>query len=320
MNQPDLPIDDPLLRVLRAHLHRQEQTLEVQPLAARILGQLDTDTVNQTGPVRRWKRSWLKWGFGLGTVGIAAAVLLVVCLLPSAELRAQQAIRQAEEALRLPVERCYLVEVGSEGDGGIQPPLPTRTMRLWAAGDRFRVEMTRGRFRWSWGRDADGAVWLTATPQRGLRIAPDEQGPGLLWMAELYAMRPETLLSQLLACCRLREDARPGSNYPRVIHAQPRAGVRQVWLRSAILELDAETKAVRKLTLKRTNQTDSSTTTVTFTLIDTRPVEHTRYELEGNLVEPFLIYDRDFQPQHRREMLSRWVGPQIDAWLKPAAK
>jgi hypothetical protein len=318
MSHPERPIDDPLLRVLRAHLERQEQTLDVEPLAARLLGRQASDP--RLEPARPLKRPWAKWSLGLGTVGIAAALLLVVFLMPSAEVRAEQAIRQAEEALRLPVERCYLVEVRPDGDGVGEDVLPTRTMRVWAAEDKFRVEMTRGTFRWSWGRDGDGVVWLTSNHQRGLRIAPDEQGPGLLWMAELYGLRPETLLSQILAHCRLREDARPGSNYPRVIHAEPRATARQVWLRSATLELDAETKAVRKLTLKRANKADGDTTTVTFTLIDTRPVEHARYGLEGNLVEPFHIYDRDVQPERRREILARWVGPHLDAWLKPVTK
>lgn len=318
MSHPERLTDDPLLRVLRAHLEQQEQTVDPEPLVVRILGKQATET--RPEPVRPSKRLWAKWGLGLGTVGIAAAVLLVVFLTPSAELRAEQAIREAEAALRLPVERCYLVEVRPDGDGIAEQVLPTRTMRVWAAEDKFRVEMSRGNFRWSWGRDADGVVWLTSNPQRGFRIAPDEQGPGLMWMAELYGLRPETLLSQILAHCRLREDPRPGSNYPRVIHAEPRATARQVWLRSATLELDADTKAVRKLTLKRTNKADGGTTTVTFTLIETRPVEHARYELEGNLVEPFQIFDRNFQPERRREILSRWVGPHVDAWLKPAAK
>lgn len=318
MSHPERPTDDPLLRVLRDHLDRQEQAVDVGPLAARILGR--QGTASRPEPVRLARRPWAKWGLGLGTAGIAAAVLLVVFLMPSAEVRAEHAIREAEAALRLPVERCYLVEVRPDGDGVGEDVLPTRTMRVWAAEDKFRVEMTRGNFRWSWGRDADGVVWLTSNPQRGLRIAPDEQGPGLLWMAELYGLRPETLLSQILAHCRLREDPRPGANYPRVIHAEPRAAARQVWLRSATLELDAETKAVRRLTLKRANKADGGTTTVTFTLIDTRPVEHARYGLEGNLVEPFQIYDLNIQPERRREILARWVGQHVDAWLKPAAK
>jgi hypothetical protein len=324
MSHPERPTDDPLLRVLRDHLDRQEQTVDVGPLAARILNTLpersgpELATPAQLSP--RPRRTWPAWTIGIGSLTLAASALLLLVFAPSAEVRAEQAIRQAEEALRLPVERCYLVEVRPDGDGMAEDVLPTRTMRVWAAEDKFRVEMTRGNFRWSWGRDADGVVWLTSNPRRGLRIVPDEQGPGLLWMAELYGLRPETLLSQILAHCRLREDPRPGSSYPRIIHAEPRATSRQVWLRSATLELDAETKAVRKLTLKRANKTDGGTTTVTFTLIDTRPVEHARYGLEGNLVEPFQIYDRDTQPERRREILARWVGSRVDAWLKPAAK
>jgi hypothetical protein len=318
MSHLERPANDPLLRVLRVHLEQQERSLDVEPLATRILGEQAAQT--RLEPVRPSKRTWAKWGLGLGTLGIAAALLQAVFLTPSVEVRAEQAVRQAADALRLPVERCYLVEVRPDGDGMAEEVLPTRTMRVWAAEDKFRVEMARGNLRWSWGRDADGVVWFTSNPHRGLRIAPDEQGPGLLWMAELYGLRPKTLLSQILAHCRLREDPRPGSHYPRVIHAEPRATARQGWLRSATLELDAETKGVRRLTLKRANKADGGTTTVTFTLIDTRPVEHARYGLEGNLVEPFQIYDRDFQPERRREILARWVGPRVDAWLKPVAK
>ena len=322
MNQPERTDDDPLLRVLANHLQRQEATVDVGPLAERILSARPSEA-SSPRPVQaptRLRRTWPAWTLGLGSLATAAAIVLMVLSVPSPELRAEQAVQAAQESLLLPVERCYLVEVRPDEDNPVEPALPTRTMRLWATGERFRVEMARANFRWSWGRDADGTVWLTANPQRGLRIAPNEQGPGLLWMAELYALRPETLLSQILAHCRLREDPRPASNFPRVIHAEPRTGARQAWLRSAILELDAETKAIRKLTLKRANKADGGTTTVTFTLIDTRPVDNARYQLEGNLVEPFQIYDRDFEPARRREILSRWVGPFVDSWLRPVAK
>ena len=322
MSHPERPPDDPLLRVLHDHLDKQERAIDAEPLAARILANRQTQLEHEPCQVRShrpMKRYWPVWAIGIGSLA-AAAVLLMVFLNPSAELRAEQAVREAEKALRLPVERCYLAEVRPDGDGVAEEVLPTRTMRVWAAGDKFRVEMTKGKFRWSWGRDADGTVWLTANPQRGLRIAPDEQGPALLWACELFGLRPESLLSHILAHCHLREESRPGSNFPRVIHAEPRAGARQVWLRSAILELDAETNAVRKLTLKRVNKIDGSNSTVTFTLIDTRPVDNARYQLEGNLVEPFQIFDRDFEPARRREVLSRWVGPNVDGWLRLVGK
>ena len=193
-------------------------------------------------------------------------------------------------------------------------------MRVWATADKFRVEMNRGNFRWAWGRDADGTVWLTSNPQRGVRIAPDEQGPALRWSCELFGLRSESLLSHILAHCRLKEDSRPGSNHPRVICAEPRSSSRQTWLRSAILELDSETRAIRKLTLKRQNRDGAGTSTVSFTLIDTRPVEDARYLLEGHLTKTSQVFDRDFEPERRREILARWVGQSVDTWLRPAPK
>ena len=90
-----------------------------------------------------------------------------------------------------------------------------------------------------------------------------------------------------------------------------------MWLRKAIVELDAESKAVLKLTLTCIHKNDGSTSVVTFTLMEVRPVEHSRYELEGNLTEPFQIYDRHCEPDRRRKILSRLVGPNVDAWLLP---
>jgi hypothetical protein len=325
MTTPESTADDPLMRVLQQHLEQQESSLNVDTLHSRILadsctGKRHEDDGKSSGATAGAKRLWPAWTVGASSVVIAASLLLGFVLMPSAELRAEQAVREAEAALRLPVERCYLVEV-RPGDGDApEEALPTRTMRVWAAADKFRVEMTRGNFRWAWGRDADGTVWLTSNPQRGVGIAPDEQGPALVWSCELFGLRPESLLSHIAAHFRVKEDSRPGSNYPRVIRAEPRPTARQTRLQSAVLELDPETKAIRCLTLNRQNRDGVGTSTVKFTLIDTRPVEDARYRLEGNLSEPFQVFDREFEPDRRREILSRWVGPNVDTWLRPAPK
>jgi hypothetical protein len=324
MSHPERPNDDPLLRLLRAHLERQEQSLDVEPLATRICKsrpeRFDPETTPQAQPSQRFRKTWPAWTIGIGSLALAASVLMLLVFTPSAELRAEQAIRQAEEALRLPVERCYLVEVRADGDGLGEEVLPTRTMRVWAAEDKFRVEMTRGNFHWIWGRDPDGTTWLVSNPQRGLRIFPEEQGPALQYACDLFGLRLESLLRTLQEHCHFHEEPRLSRSDPRIVHVTPRPSARQIWLRSAVLELDPETKVIRKLTLKRFNKMNDGTTISTFTLIDTRPIDHARYRLEGNLAEPFLIYDRDFEPNRRREILTRWVGPNVNAWIRSADK
>jgi len=318
MNTPEAPDDDPLLNAIGEHIKSKEKRLDTRSLAERLLNTSCRRPRRFPDSTRKWSRPGLT--LGLGATGLAAAVLSAILLSPSSEIRAESTVREAAARLQLPLERCYMVEVRAMGESEVEALAPARTMKIWAADGKFRVEMSRGNFRCAWGRDPDGTVWLTAHPQRGLRIAPDEQGPGLLWISELYGMRPETIISQILARCRLREGTRAGINDPRVIHAEPRALARQAWLRSATLELDPETKAIRKLSLTRSGNIDGSTTAATFTLIDTRPVDHSRYGLEGNLVEPYQIYDGDFQPGRRREIISRWTGARVDAWLKSPTK
>jgi len=319
MSHPENSHSDRLMELLRDHLERQERSLEVTGLAVRILAAVQRNTREGSNLHAAFKRPriWLVWTLGVGSLVLSACLLIWLVFMPSAEVQAEQAIRQAEEVFQLPLERHYLVEVRPENESGGEQTIPMRTMQMWATGDKFRTEVTRGSFRWVWGRDADGTVWVTWHSQRGLRIAPDEQGPALRWACELFSLRPEALLSHILAHCRLREDDSARRLHRRIIYAEPKPWSRQIWLRRAVVELDAETKSVLKLTLTRINKSDGSTAVVTFTLVDVRPVEHRRYELEGNLVEPFQIYDRHYEPDRRSKILSRLVGPNVDAWLLP---
>jgi hypothetical protein len=305
---PDRPADDPLLRVLREHIEKQEREQPVAPVAARVLA--EAPKAEQARPAPS-PRKWRALGFGTGALAVAATVLLFA-LLPAPEVRAERAVRDAEAALKLPVERCYLVEVQREGAPADEPISP-RTVRVWTAGDRFRVEVSRGPLRFVWGRDTDGAVWFVANPSRGIRLAPDEQGPGLQLACDLYGLHTETVLAEMRAHCQLKEDPRASSAAPRVIRAEPRIGARLLGFRSAVAELDPETSAIRKLALTRTALAGTATTT--FTLIDTRPMDEVRYKLEGHLIEPYQVFDRDTDPARRREILARWLGAQTDRWL-----
>jgi hypothetical protein len=310
------------MRLLRDHLEKQEKRLDVEALQARILAkcnpvQVPDEPSKSLAVTRRCRRKWPAWVLGVATTAVAATLLLVLVLVPSAEVRAEQAVREAEAALQLPIERCYLVEVQRNGPELPEEPLPTRTVKVWTTGNRFCVEVTRGNFHWFWGRDQDGSVWLVSSPHRGLRIAPEEQGPALLWACDLYGLRPETVLQEILARCRLQEDRDEKPCYRRVIRAEPRRWARQHWLRFAVLELDAETKAIHKLSLTRMVE-GKGTTTTTFTLIETRAADEARFRLEGHLRDLYQVYDREYNPAKRREILGRWVGPKIDHWLVAA--
>jgi hypothetical protein len=314
MNEPALPPDDPLTRLLADHFRRQEEATDPGPLLDRIRR---TTPAPAPRPVARPARRWLRWGAVLATSAAAAALLLAfVFLTQPSQARAEAALREARQTLSQPVERCYLVDIESD-TATAQEPLPPRTLRIWTAGDRFRVEVLRGNGRWCWGRDRDGAVWFSVGPHRGLRIEPDEIGPGLQRVCDLYGLKADTLLGDLLAHCELQEDRTSGP--VRSIRAVPHPGRGMRWLRSAVVELDRDTRAIRKLTLVRLDPGKGAITS-TFTLIETRPIDDTRYRLEGHLTEPFQVYDRKVNPAKRREILSRWVGPAVDRWLPAPEK
>lgn len=261
-------------------------------------------------PPSRWRR-WAT--VAAGGMAVAASVLIVVMLQPVPEVRADQTLREAEQALLLPVERGYAVEVKRDADDP-DDTLSKRKMRVWTHADRFRVEVDEGAERWAWGRDLDGSVWVVATPQRGLKIAPDEIGPALQQLCDRYGLQPKTLLDDMRAgadLSQLRDDASPAT---LIIRGQFRTGFHRQRLESTELELDAATKVIRKFTVNSARP-GGERETLTFTLTDTLPLDESLYRLEGNLTPPYEILDRDSRQGRRRVILGTRLGGGNHRWL-----
>jgi hypothetical protein len=103
-----------------------------------------------------------------------------------------------------------------------------------------------------------------------------------------------------------------------VIRATRKPGRWAPPLRSAVLELDTETKALRRVVLDRVGPMRSVTTT--YTLVETQTQADDRYRLEGHLVAPYEIYTADNQPQRRQQALMLLFGPRAADWFKPLPK
>ena len=264
-----------------------------------------------TGNRQTSRRRWAT--FAVGGMAVAAAGLFVFLLAPAPVVRADQTLREAEQALLLPVERGYAVEVRRATDDP-DDTLSQRRMRVWPHGDRFRVEVDQAEERWSWGRDPDGSVWVVATPQRGLKINPDEIGPALQRLCDRYGLQPKTLLNDLLTGADLNQ--RPGDPNRKtvIVRGQFRTGFHRQWLESTELELDAATKVIQKFTVNRAGP-GGEQETLTFTLNDTRPLDESLYRLEGNLTPPFEILDRDSRQGRRRFILGTRLGSGNHRWL-----
>jgi hypothetical protein len=283
------------------------------PIAPVSTSLTDVEPASPIGTETRKARSAWK---ALGWLSAAALVALVAFTVGrwenSAYASAATIVRAVMETHAAPVERVYLVEVERSSDLPAEFT-PVREVRVATQGDRFYVEMNRGQRQWFWGRDAAGAIWLTVGPRRAIVIAEDELGVPLQSISDLYTLKLETLLNNFLKHCRL--DRRDVSDATHVIKVTPKSRWRGGWVRHATIEVDRDTKTVRRLTIQRELPQQGSST-VTFTLVESRPPDETKYRSEGHLTEPFRLLTRDSQPDNRRELLSNWFGSYAERWIK----
>ena len=74
-------------------------------------------------------------------------------------------------------------------------------------------------------------------------------------------------------------------------------------IKSVVLEIDAESRVVRRMVIERMYK-GQPFATVTCTLVETETLDDDKFQLEGHLVPPYTIYTRDFEPARRRELLT----------------
>ena len=297
MTPPDAQDFDALLR---DRLDREAERIDPRPLFARIM------VPPAPPPPRPWRRS-------VGGFAVAAAVggLLVGGLMSvsPAEASARDLVQQAQRTHLQPIDRCYLVEVRPESelfDDAKPAAAASRTTRLWTRGDRFWIESADPTRRWAWGRDEQGGMWISfGGLRKGVRVAADETPPWLDRACEVFAMRLDTLLAEVLRDFDLT--AEPGEAGTRVLAAALKPGGWHPALRSARLDIDPETRAVRGLVLHRT-RFGRPLATAAYTLVETRPQDDAKYQIAGHLPDGAEVYTRDHHPGRRAELLARWFG------------
>ena len=279
------------------------------------------DTKAQAGRIasrRAWfagtsRRLWKPAGWFVAAAVVLVAVFLIGRWQSTALASPTALVRAAIETHREPVERVYVVNV-EPNLPSVPGGSPPRDVRIATQGDRFWLEMTRGDTRWVWGRDLDGAIWLTVASKWALRIEPDEIGPSLQSVSDVYCLELDTLLNNVLKNCRLKRSAESESGY--VITATPsRLWRNRVRVREMTIECDRETRAIRRLVVHRQVPPRGEVTT-TFTLVDARPADASRYRPEGHLTQPYEVLSRGSNDARRREILSNWFGSELHRWIK----
>jgi hypothetical protein len=332
MNTPQHPSDHPVDALVRDYLAAQAARVDAAAMLARVKS--DTGTPNAEGQertapavgVRRFPFRVPRSVFRL--FAVAATLLLAFAggwyfgeKPAHAHVSAESLVREARQVHALPLDRCYLVQSVPEPDGVLsrypQVAQPRET-RLWTRGDRFWIESTNPEKHWAWGRDqlGGGRLWLSLGGTRGVWFDREEldDSDGLFHAVnascEMFSMRVETLLTEVLsdfdlkretteavgavATHRIRADLKPGATSPR--------------LRAAVLEIDAETRVLRRLVLHRTRRGEPLAT-VTFTLVETRTQPDDTYTLEGHLNPDAPVYGRGDDLAQRTALLRKFFRP-----------
>ena len=226
---------------------------------------------------------------------------------------AMELVQEVKRVHNLPLERCYVVEINRLAlDRRFPLDREPRQVRIWTRGDCFWVEMypARSESPFVWGRDEDESIWAILDEHRGVRIAADQTPKQLSAIADVLSLNVDTLLDDVLHDCRLTDEASDSSSkLTRVVRAEPLSMRTRLWLAQASLEIDTESRVIRRLVIDR-NRLGRAFAKVTFTLVETRPAGDDCYRLEGRLAQPQHIYEGKIEPSVKRELLARLLGMQ----------
>jgi hypothetical protein len=322
MNDPERFSDEQIEALVRRHLEREAEQIDpragLEDLRAaaglRLFGN-DPLAVVCPGVFRRRPGAIARGPLILG-LSAAAVVFLLVALgvfrAGTAVAGADTLVREAKQAHLLPLDRCYLVDVQQRSDivdRWPSVPFVSPQHRLWTRGDRFWVESNRSGVHYAWGRDERNRFWVVFDSDEVLWLEPDEMPPWMHVHVETYCVRLTTLLGKILRDHDLQRET-PLDGTPQatlLIRATPNAGHESASIRSVVLEIDAETRVVRRMTLER-NYKGKPFATAIYTLIETRtiddrdyvPIEHRKPHGDSYTVES--------DPARRRALLIRAFG------------
>lgn len=306
---PSRPNEHVIDALVRAHLRREADAVDASAILKAVRGERASHRPGGRTGLRASR---------LALYALTGAAAVLVAFLGGrhfgpAQASAETLVREARQAHALPLDRCYLVQIVPDPEGVLarHPWLrQARENRLWTRGDRFWVESTNPERRWALGRDDQGGVWLALGRSFGARFERDEVPERLNTICDVCGMRAETLLDEVLAEFELTRERPDGTAEPAAtyrIRAEPKPGGGSPFLRSAVLELDAETRVLRRLVLERTRR-GQPLATVTFTLVETGTQSDLSYQPEGHLEPGAPVYSTTNTPPRRALLLRAFLG------------
>ena len=242
----------------------------------------------------------------------AAAILLVALFVfrpeNSAMASPTQLLRDSLQTLAGTIEREYIVDIKWE-DPEIAKNIPPKDIHVTTWQDRFWLEIL-GKRRVVIGSENDGSMWISLSMFRGIELDKDEIGPVLQDIKNLYGLKLQSMLEGILRDHEIEMVAQ--DEFTSTISATPR--LESSWIRQVTIEIDRESKAIRKLTARRESALRGFST-VSFTLAATQNVDEAKYELMGHLLADAIVLGPDKQPDRRREVLLNILGPVTRGWM-----
>lgn len=318
MNQPQDHPEHPIDALVRQHLERQEAGVDAQQI---LEGVRNRRSQGHPPSVRMPTTTRSRWTWSLAlAAGVLLAVLATLQMMP-AQASAETLVREAQQAHALPVDRRYLLEIEPSPDMLDRFPLiEAKPENLWTRGDRFWIEVTFPDRRWAWGQDDQDRVWVACFPDRGVRFDADEIPDVLAAGLSVRTVHFEMLLATVLQDFDLTRQ--PGSHDNYVVRAELKPGHAHPTLRYAELEIEADTKVVKRLVLQRTFR-GQDIARVTFTLAETGTQPDEAYRLEGHLADGAQVLTRDHRRQQVLTLIDHFgphFGPQLRSHLRSLLK
>ena len=162
----------------------------------------------------------------------------------------------------MPVDRCYLVEVRRESSmaAELSPASPqVRLTRSGLAATASGSSRCVPKQRWAWGRDEENRFWIAFGPHTAVSLEADEVPFGISIYCDLHVLNVEKLLGDVLNRFDVNREAKAADGDPSTIriHATARVVADQQkqkqhpGIHTVDLEIDAETRVVRRMVVRR---------------------------------------------------------------------
>ena len=205
-------------------------------------------------------------------------------------------VRDAEQALGEPKDRCY--RVSSDVPPAwlkSNPFLNTGDETfVFTRGDRFRVVTKDRDHELAWGQDEKRSVWVVDNGLVGFSFEPGE-APQLLGRQRAYlSLNVRQLVKRFLDDFELTlEKGRADEGHPVVrVHATRKPGKSAIPISSAWIEIDRKTKVIRRMELERAKP-GLKPGGFTFTLVEQTALADDAYRIDGNLAEGAEVFGGD---------------------------